>query len=138
MRERGELTADEEIRAVKILHSALEANPQSYPILHAQCDFLLSKGKADWAQQIAQQAVNSAPSEFVAWAQLTETYIELGQYDSALLTLNSCPMFTFNERDLHRMPAPMRTHLPVKKFIADSNILDEESARDNEVGDLTR
>jgi hypothetical protein len=41
-------------------------------------------------------------------------------------------MFTFNERDLHRMPTPARTHLPVKKFIAESNILDEESARDNE------
>jgi hypothetical protein len=36
-------------------------------------------------------------------------------------------MFTFNERDLHRMPTPAKTHLPVKKFIAESNILDEES-----------
>jgi len=128
------LTSDEEIRAVKIMHSALEANPQSHPILHAQCDFLASKGKANWAKRVAQQAVNSAPSEFVTWAKLTETYIELGQFDAALLTLNSCPMFTFNERDLHRMPTPARTHLPVKKFIAESNILDEESARDNEVG----
>lgn len=115
------------------MHAALDQHPQSYPILHAQCDFLLSKGKTQWAQAVAQQAVNSAPSEFVTWAKLTETYIELGQFDSALLTLNSCPMFTFNERDLHRMPTPGRTHLPVKKFIADSNILDEESARDNEV-----
>jgi hypothetical protein len=41
-------------------------------------------------------------------------------------------MFTFNERDLHRMPTPAKTHLPIKKFIADSNILDEDSARDNE------
>lgn len=127
------LTADEEIKAVKIMNAALEENPQSYPILHAQCDFLMSKGKHQWAQAVAQQAVNSAPSEFVTWAKLTETYIELGQFDSALLTLNSCPMFTFNERDLHRMPTPAKTHLPVKKFIADSNILDEESARDNEV-----
>ena len=131
---KNSLTVDEEIRAVKIMHSALEANPSSYPILHVQCDFLLSKAKAEWAQQVAQQAVNSAPSEFVTWAKLTETYIELGQFDASLLTLNSCPMFTFNERDLHRMPTPARTHLPVKKFIAESNILDEESARDNEVG----
>jgi hypothetical protein len=86
----------------------------------------LSKGKADWARHVAQQAVNAAPSEFVTWAKLTETYIELEQYDRALLT--------FNERDLHRMPQPARTHLPVKKFIAESNILDDESARDNEVG----
>ncbi|ORX38429.1 Chs5p-Arf1p-binding proteins-domain-containing protein [Kockovaella imperatae] len=123
---------NEEIKAVKILNSALETCPQSYPILHAQCDFLLSKNKPQWAQAVAQQAVTAAPSEFVTWAKLTETFIQLGKYDSALLTLNSCPMFTFNERDLHRMPAPAKTHLPIKKFLADSNILDEESARDNE------
>lgn len=116
------------------MHNALQQHPQSYPILHTQCDFLMSKGKVQWAQKVAQQAVNSAPSEFVTWAKLTETFIELGQFDAALLTLNSCPMFTFNERDLHRMPAPAKTHLPVKKFIADSNLLDDESARDNEVG----
>jgi lipopolysaccharide biosynthesis regulator YciM len=125
--------SDEEIKAVKIIHKAIQENPSSYTILHTQCDLLLSKNHPDWARKVAQQAVNSAPSEFVTWARLTEAYIELGQYDSALLTLNSCPMFTFNERDLHRMPTPARTHLPVKKFIADSNILDEESARDNEV-----
>jgi predicted Zn-dependent protease len=127
------IQSDEEIKAVKVMHTALQQHPQSYPILHAQCDFLLSKGKADWAQKVAQQAVNSAPSEFVTWAKLTETYIELDQFDNALLTLNSCPMFTFNERDLHRMPTPAKTHLPVKKFIAESNILDEDSSRDNEV-----
>lgn len=44
----------------------------------------------------------------------------------ALLTLNSCPMFTYNERDLHRMPTPARSHLPMKDFIRDSGILDEE------------
>lgn len=115
------------------MHAALHDNPQSYTILIVQCDFLLSKDKPEWAQRIAQQAVNSAPSEFISWAKLTETYIELGQFNSALLTLNSCPMFTFNERDLHRMPTPAKTHLPVKKFIAESNILDEDSARDNEV-----
>jgi len=128
--------SDEEIKAVKVMHAALQQHPQSYPILHAQCDFLLSKGKPEWAQKVAKQAVNSAPSEFVTWAKLTETYIELDQFDNALLTLNSCPMFTFNERDLHRMPTPFKTHLPVKKFIAESNILDEESTRDNEVGFL--
>lgn len=30
------------------------------------------------------------------------------------------------------MPTPARTHLPIKPFIVESNILDEESARDNE------
>lgn len=123
---------DEEIKAVDIMHAALQDTPHSYPVLHAQCDFLMSKGKHEWAQEVAQQAVNAAPSEFVTWAKLSEAYIELGQFDKALLTLNSCPMFTFNERDLHRMPTPLKTHLPVKKFVADSGILDEESSRDNE------
>ncbi|EJT49502.1 bud site selection-related protein [Trichosporon asahii var. asahii CBS 2479] len=115
-----------------MMNAALKSAPKSYPILLQQVDFLLSKGKAEWACQVAQQAVNSAPSEFLTWAKLSETHIELGQFDKALLTLNSCPMFTFNERDLHRMPPPARTHLPVKKFIAESGLIDEESARDNE------
>lgn len=114
------------------MNAALKLAPKSYPILLQQVDFLLSKGKAEWACQVAQQAVNSAPSEFLTWAKLSETHIQLGQYDKALLTLNSCPMFTFNERDLHRMPPPARTHLPVKKLIAESGLIDEESARDNE------
>ncbi|KAH9810438.1 Chs5p-Arf1p-binding proteins-domain-containing protein [Melampsora americana] len=107
-----------------ILHHALEEMPQSYALLHVQCDFLRSKGGeyTQWALKLARQAVNCAPSEFVTWAKLTE----------ALLTLNSCPMFTYNERDLHRMPTPARSHLPIKAFIAESQILDEDSARDNE------
>ncbi|EIW68211.1 hypothetical protein TREMEDRAFT_71943 [Tremella mesenterica DSM 1558] len=129
---RSYLGMNEEIKAVKIMHAALEQNPQSYPVLHAQCDFLSNKGRHEWARQIAQQAVSSAPSEFVTWAKLTECFIVLNQYESALLTLNSCPMFTFNERDLHRMPTPARSHLPIKKFIADSNILDEDGSADNE------
>nr|ODN91687.1 ChAPs family protein [Cryptococcus depauperatus CBS 7855]ODN91892.1 ChAPs family protein [Cryptococcus depauperatus CBS 7841] len=109
---RSYIGMNEEIKAVKIINTALTSNPLSYPILHVQVDFLISKRKYDWAQKVAQQAVNSAPSEFMTWAKLTETYIELGKFDAALLTLNSCPMFTYNERDLHRMPTPTKTHLP--------------------------
>ncbi|KAL7422419.1 bud site selection protein [Cryptotrichosporon argae] len=123
---------NEEIKAVRVMHTALEQNPQSYPVLLAQCDFLLAKGKPEWARQVAQRAVDSAPSEFLTWAKLTEAYIELGAFEQALLTLNSCPMFTYNERDLHRMPTPAKTHLPVKKFIADSNILDDDAGASNE------
>lgn len=114
------------------MNQALKQVPNSYPVLLAQIDFLLSKNKADWARQVAQQAVNSAPSEFTTWAKLAEAHIVLGEFDKALLALNSCPMFTFNERDLHRMPTPAKSHLPIKKFIADSGLIDEESARDNE------
>ncbi|CAE6456889.1 hypothetical protein ACGC1H_002056 [Rhizoctonia solani] len=133
---------NEEIKGLQTLSAALAASrpdphahvnsPPSYTLLHVQCDLVRSKGKKDWAVALARQAVNVAPSEFLTWAKLTECYIDNGQYESALLTLNSCPMFTYNERDLHRMPTPARTHLPVREFIKESGVLDEDSARDNE------
>lgn len=64
---------------------ALKEDPQSYPLLHVQCDFLRSKGQLDWAVKLAREAVNCAPSEFVTWAKLTEVYIELGEYESVRL-----------------------------------------------------
>ena len=76
---------DEEVKAVQIMATALRDNPQVYTILHAQCDFLRSKGKQEWALKLARQAVNCAPSEFVTWEKLTEVYIELGQYESVSL-----------------------------------------------------
>ncbi|CAG8500483.1 6553_t:CDS:10, partial [Ambispora leptoticha] len=123
---------DEEIKGVNILYDALKQNAMSYPLLHVQADFLLTKGRTEYALKLAKQAVNSAPSEFVTWAKLTEVYIELDDYESALLTLNSCPMFTYNERDMHRMPTPAKTHLPIKTEIANAG-LDEDNGRDNEV-----
>ena len=37
----------------------------------------------------------------------------------ALLTLNSCPMFTYNGRDAHRQPPSARVHLPPKGTIVE-------------------
>ncbi|KAK4048199.1 bud site selection protein [Microbotryomycetes sp. JL201] len=121
------LGMNEEVKAVRVLQAAIRNHPQSYPLLHVQCDFLRTKGKHEWALMLAKRAVNCAPSEFVTWAKLTEVNMDLGKYSEALLTLNSCPMFTYNERDLHRMPTPARSHLPMKDFIASSGILDDES-----------
>lgn len=123
---------DEEIKAVNILYEALKQNQMSYALLHVQTDFLLSKGKKTYALKLAKQAVNCAPSEFVTWAKLTEVYIELEDYESALLTLNSCPMFTYNDRDMHRMPTPAKTHLPIKQEIANVGLLDDDNGRDTE------
>lgn len=119
------------------MSTALRQHPMTYTLLHVQCDFLRSKGKLDWALQLARQAVNCSPSEFLTWAKLTEVYIDMGQFDGALLTLNSCPMFTYADRDLHRMPTPHRTHLPTKQFIVDSQILGEDNEEDSEVGHQT-
>lgn len=73
---------DEEVKAVQIMSAAMKQTPQSYTLLHVQCDFLRSKGNHEWALKLARQAVNCAPSEFVTWEKLTELYIELGQYES--------------------------------------------------------
>ncbi|RUS23169.1 hypothetical protein BC937DRAFT_91754 [Endogone sp. FLAS-F59071] len=123
---------DEEIKAVNILYDALKSVPMSYALLHTQVDFLRAKNKHDIALKLAKHAVNNTPSEFVTWAKLTEVYIDLSDYESALLTLNSCPMFTYSERDMHRMPTPARTHLPIKPEIMNSGIMEEDTGRDSD------
>lgn len=80
-------SADEEVKAVQVMASAMRQTPQSYTLLHAQCDFLRSKGKFEWALKLARQAVNCAPSEFVTWEKLADLYIDLGQYDSVCFIL---------------------------------------------------
>jgi Chs5-Arf1p-binding protein BUD7/BCH1 len=77
------------VKAVQIMANAMKATPNSYTLLHVQCDFLKSKGKLEWALKLARQAVNCAPSEFVTWEKLTELYIELKQYESVRSSLNS-------------------------------------------------
>ncbi|KAF9356918.1 hypothetical protein BGX26_004550 [Mortierella sp. AD094] len=122
---------DEELKAINVLYEALKQFPQSYALIHVQADFLRGKGKLEMALRLAKQAVNCAPSEFITWAKLTEVYIDLGDYESALLTLNSCPMFTFNERDLQRMPKPAKAHLPIRNDI-DLSLIDDETGREHE------
>ncbi|KAG1378550.1 hypothetical protein G6F61_005740 [Rhizopus arrhizus] len=125
---------NKEIKAVQILNHDLKRLPISYALLHVQVDFLRSKGESQMALKLAKFAVNTTPSEFLTWAKLTEVYIDLEDYKNALLTLNSCPMFTYSERDMHRMPAPIKTHLPIKTDILNSGIMEEDAAgRENEI-----
>ena len=67
--------------------AAMKETPQSYLLLHTQCDFLRSKGKHEWALKLARQAVNCAPSEFVTWEKLTDIYIDLREYESVRILL---------------------------------------------------
>ncbi|OCH91280.1 chaps-domain-containing protein [Obba rivulosa] len=124
---------NEEVKAVQIMSTAIKQTPQSYTLLHVQCDFLRSKGNHEWALKLARHAVNCAPSEFVTWEKLTELYIDLRQYESALLTLNSCPMFTYNGRDGHRNLPPARVHLPPKGAITE--ILPERTKTEDDEAD---
>ncbi|KAF9003311.1 chaps family protein [Cyathus striatus] len=130
---RSYIGMNEEVKAVQIMASAIKQTPQSYTLLHAQCDFLRSKDKLEWALKLARQAVNCAPSEFVTWEKLTELYMDLGMFESALLTLNSCPMFTFNGRDAHRALTASRVHLPIPRSVVD--ILPERLKTEDDDGD---
>lgn len=82
--------------------TSMKEIPQSYTLLHVQCDFLRSKGKYDWALKLARQAVNAAPSEFVTWEKLTDLYIDLADYDSVRYP----SIFTFVGSFLDRLCSP--------------------------------
>ncbi|KAI8373642.1 Chs5p-Arf1p-binding proteins-domain-containing protein [Choanephora cucurbitarum] len=118
---------NEEIKAVKVLYEDLKLAPTSFSLIHTQVDFLRSKSDYETALKLAKYAVNTTPSEYLTWAKLTEVYIDLKDYKNALLTLNSCPMFTYSERDMHRMPPPQKTHLPIKPEIVSSGIMEEDA-----------
>ncbi|KAI9716053.1 MAG: hypothetical protein M1828_000464, partial [Chrysothrix sp. TS-e1954] len=105
--------ADEEVKAVRLLHDAIQELPMDYSLLDAQANFCKSKGRNDLALEIAKRSVVSAPSEFGTWSRLVEIYIALENWDLALLTLNSCPMFTYQDKDAPRIPNPDRIQLPI-------------------------
>ncbi|KAI9678769.1 MAG: hypothetical protein M1817_005826 [Caeruleum heppii] len=107
------LAADEEVRAVSLMHEAIQSLPMDYSLLDAQAEFLKNKQRADLALECANRSVVAAPSEFGTWARLAEIHVHVENWELALLTLNSCPMFTYQDRDAPRMPEPSRVNLPV-------------------------
>ncbi|KAF2729042.1 chaps-domain-containing protein [Polyplosphaeria fusca] len=106
------IAADEEVKAVQLLHEAIQELPMDYSLLDCQANFCNKKSRGDLALDIAKRSVVSAPSEFGTWARLSEIYVGLEQWDLALLTLNSCPMFTYQDKDAPRMPVPQKEFLP--------------------------
>ncbi|GAB7348924.1 hypothetical protein MBLNU459_g7610t1 [Dothideomycetes sp. NU459] len=107
------IIGDEEVKAVQLLHDTIEELPMDYSLLDCQAGYCVSKGRSDLALEIAKRSVIAAPSEFGTWARLAEVYISMEQWDMALLTLNSCPMFTYQDKDSPRMPEPLRVSLPL-------------------------
>ncbi|KAL5000276.1 Chs5p-Arf1p-binding proteins-domain-containing protein [Aspergillus recurvatus] len=105
--------ADEEVQAVRLMYDALQDVPMDYALLDCQSSFCASKGEGEMALECAKRAVTAAPSEFSTWARLAEVYVSLERWDLALLTLNSCPMFTYQDKDTPRMPQPSRIMLPI-------------------------
>ncbi|KAI5295954.1 hypothetical protein KEM55_005972, partial [Ascosphaera atra] len=107
------LDADEEVQAVRLLHESLEDLPMDYALLECQTSFCESKDEGEMALACARRAVVSAPNEFNSWYRLAEVYARLEQWNLALLTLNSCPMFTYTDRDSPVMPPPSKLRLPL-------------------------
>jgi tetratricopeptide (TPR) repeat protein len=122
------IAADEEAKAIQLLHEAIQDLPMDYSLLDCQAEFLNKKGHSDLAVEIAKRSVVSAPSEFGTWARLAEIYVSLEQWDMALLTLNSCPMFTYQDKDAPRMPEPLRVSLPTMMETICDEIDDQQAS----------
>ncbi|KAK4926365.1 bud site selection protein [Elasticomyces elasticus] len=128
------IDGDEEVQAVRLLHDSVEDVPMDYALLDCQAAFCLSKGEGEMALECAKRSVTAAPSEFSTWSRLAEVYVYLEQWDLALLTLNSCPMFSYQDKDSPRMPEPSRVLLPMLPETALEEI-DEGQPRQGEAYD---
>lgn len=114
----------EEVQGVRVLHQALKDSPMDYVMLDTQAEFLLKKAKTAaspeqkderlWmALGCADRGATAAPSEFGTWKRLAEIYVAREDWENALTILNSCPMFTYQDKDTPIMPEPKDVFLPI-------------------------
>ncbi|EXA38084.1 hypothetical protein FOVG_12083 [Fusarium oxysporum f. sp. pisi HDV247] len=113
----------EEVAGVRTLHQSLQETPMDYVMLDTQAEFLLHKAKSAPTPELrderlkmslgcADRATIAAPTEFSTWARLAQVYVAMEDWDNALTILNSCPMFTYQDKDTPLMPEPKEVHLP--------------------------
>lgn len=114
---------NEEVVGVRALHAALQERPMDYVMLDTQADFLLKKAQTAATPEqkderlrlalgCADRSTIAAPSEFGTWARLAEVYVAMEDWENALTILNSCPMFTYQDKDAPMMPEPKDVYLP--------------------------
>lgn len=114
---------NEEVQGVKVLFESLKESPMDYVMLDTQADFLLKKALAaasseqrderlQMALGCADRSTIAAPSEFGTWARLAQAYVAMEDWENALTILNSCPMFTYQDKDAPIMPEPKDVNLP--------------------------
>ncbi|KAI1430398.1 chaps-domain-containing protein [Xylaria sp. FL1777] len=114
---------NEEVQGVRVLYQALKESPMDYVMLDTQAEFLIQKAMiADtparkeeilkMALGCADRSTIAAPSEFGTWARLAQVYVALEDWENALTILNSCPMFTYQDKDAPIMPEPKEVYLP--------------------------
>jgi hypothetical protein len=135
--------ANEEVEGIRALYHALKELPMDYLMLDTQAEFLLKKAStAQTPEQreeylrmalgCADRSTIAAPSEFSTWARLAQVYVQLEDWDNALTILNSCPMFTYQDKDTPLMPPPKDVYLPVLAEARLDEIEAEPEARANE------
>jgi tetratricopeptide (TPR) repeat protein len=114
---------NEEVQGIRVLHEALKESPMDYVMLDTQAEFLLKKAETAatpeqkeerlrMALGCADRSTIAAPSEFGTWARLAQVYVAMEDWENALTTLNSCPMFTYQDKDAPVMPEPRDINLP--------------------------
>ncbi|KAK1836577.1 Bud site selection protein 7 [Podospora conica] len=114
---------NEEVEGVQVLHSALKESAMDYVMLDTQAEFLLKKAenaltpeskeeRLRMALGCADRSTIAAPSEFGTWARLAQVYVAMEDWENALTILNSCPMFTYQDKDAPIMPEPKDVILP--------------------------
>ncbi|KAH6994017.1 Chs5p-Arf1p-binding proteins-domain-containing protein [Fusarium venenatum] len=107
----------EEVAGIRTLHQSLQETPMDYVMLDTQAEFLLHKAKGAATPELkderlklslgcADRATVAAPTEFSTWARLAQVYVAMEDWDNALTILNSCPMFTYQDKDTPLMPEP--------------------------------
>ncbi|KAG7907575.1 hypothetical protein KL906_003656 [Ogataea polymorpha] len=119
------LLNNQEIKAVKVMYDTIKLNPLDGEMLTLQAQYCLKKKRLDLALPIAIKAVNSTPSYFKPWSVLVEAYIQKGDYEKALLTLNSCPMVTHKDKFVLKRvnnPQPEDLHLPLPMDVTLPNV----------------
>lgn len=113
----------EEVSGVKNLYQSLQETPMDYVMLDTQAEFLLKKAQTAETPEMKEERLKlalgcadrstiAAPSEFGTWARLAQVYVAMEDWENALTTLNSCPMFTYQDKDTPVMPEPREVHLP--------------------------
>lgn len=110
------LMKDQEVKAINILYDSIKLRPRDSNLLVLQAEYCLEKKRYNLALSCATHAVKASPSEFRSWNILVKVYTTIGDYENALLTLNSCPMIPHKDKfHLRRVVAasPDAMHLPL-------------------------
>ncbi|KOS22380.1 Uncharacterized protein ESCO_002047 [Escovopsis weberi] len=114
---------NEEVSGVKVLYQSLQQTPMDYVMLDTQAEFLLRKSQKAGTPELKEERLKmalgcadrstiAAPSEFCTWARLAQVYVAMEDWENALTILNSCPMFTYQDKDTPVMPEPKDIFLP--------------------------